>query len=102
MTQEQFQEITSWQDKTFPDATMQSKIAHLKKELEEVLDPDNSFAALRLEFADCFFLLFGAAHKAGMDYVDIIGAISHKFERNKNRKWGQPDKDGIVEHLKTP
>jgi NTP pyrophosphatase (non-canonical NTP hydrolase) len=102
MNQKQFDEITAWQKETFPTATMQSKIAHLKQELEEVLDPDQSFAALRLEFADCLFLLFGAASVAGMSYADIIEAIDHKFERNKNRKWGTPDKDGIVNHIKPP
>jgi NTP pyrophosphatase (non-canonical NTP hydrolase) len=79
---------------------MHSKLAHLKQELEEVADPDLSFASRRLEFADCLLLLFGAAHAAGMTYADITEAISHKMEVNKKRKWGKPDADGVVNHIR--
>ncbi|UII80037.1 dATP/dGTP pyrophosphohydrolase domain-containing protein [Flagellimonas sp. CMM7] len=100
MDKRQFNEISEWQKQTFSHATPLSKIAHLKKEIDELEDDlksDNTDR--RLEFADCFFLLFGAAHADGMTYEDICSAIQEKFEINKSRDWGKPDKDGVVEHV---
>lgn len=100
MTKTQFEEITAWQKQTFGKATPLSKIAHLAKELEElVADLKSNNPMKRLEFADCFFLLFGAAAVDNMTYQDICNAIQEKFEINKNRKWGKPDENGIVEHI---
>lgn len=101
MTEKQFNEITAWQKETFGQATSISKIHHLKDELIELQadlylnNPDR-----RLEFADCFFLLFGSAAADGMTYQDIVNAIQEKFEINKARKWGKPDANGVVNHIK--
>lgn len=103
MTEIQFNEITEWQKQTFPDATALSKIAHLKKELpelEEALKEGWEKTARFMEFADCFFLLFGAAAAAGMSYADIVEAIDQKYSINKSRKWGKPDENGVVEHIR--
>jgi hypothetical protein len=101
MTQKQFLEITEWQKKTFEQATPLSKLAHLAQELPELnYDLINNKPERRLEFADCFFLLFGAAAADGMSYEDICAAIQEKFEINKARKWGKPDADGVVNHIK--
>lgn len=103
MTKGQFEKITAWQKKTFPDATALSKIAHLKKELpelEEAIKNDWPNTAAVMEFADCFFLLFGSAASAGLDYETIIAGIEQKFEINKSRKWGKPDENGVVEHIR--
>lgn len=101
MTEEQFLEITGWQNETFPLATVTSKIHHLKQEIEEL---ENEIANDGInkdsEFADCFLLLFGAANKAGMDYEDICSAIEVKMYINKQRQWGKPDKNGVVNHKK--
>lgn len=99
MTKEQFETITKWQKETFTDATVESKIAHLLQELEEVKE-DGKLMTRGLEFSDCFFLLFGAAAVAGMNYDMICAAIQYKFEINKARKWGKPDADGVVNHIK--
>ncbi len=53
-----------------------------------------------MEFADCFILLFGSAASDGMTYDDIVDAINKKMEINLNRKWGKPDENGIVNHIK--
>ena len=108
MTEKQFNEITEWQDKTFCEATSISKLIHLAGEKP---DPNSEIAELmydintcnplrRHEWADCMFLLFGAAKKDGMTYSDITDAIQEKFEINKVRKWGKPDKNGVVNHIK--
>jgi len=101
MTEKQFNEITIWQDKTFPKANALSKIHHLKEEVGELIqDLETKNSERRLEFADCFLLLFGAANADGMSYTDCCNAISEKFEIIKNRKWGNPDENGVVKHIK--
>lgn len=100
MTKQQFEEITAWQKATFGKANTLSKLAHLEEELGELkTDIVMNAEAKRLEFADCFFLLFGAAAADGMSYYDICSAIQEKFEINKSRKWGNPDENGVVKHV---
>jgi hypothetical protein len=100
MNAKQFKEISEWQAATFGQATPLSKIAHLEKEVKELKDdlvaknPDR-----RLEFADCILLLFGSAASDGMSYQDIENAIDEKMAINYARKWGKPDKDGVVHHI---
>jgi hypothetical protein len=36
-----------------------------------------------------------------MTYEDICQAIQEKFEINKSRKWGKPDANRVVKHIKT-
>lgn len=101
MKENQFKEITAWQKETFGEATALSKIEHLKQEIEELsIDIIFKSSEKHLEFADCFFLLFGAAAADGMTYEDICNAIQEKFEINKARKWGKPDANGVVNHIK--
>lgn len=109
MTEEQFNSITKWQNETFGQATTLSKIAHLAEEMQELVDSikdidhtvDNGKErAKRLEFADCFILLFGAAASDGMTYRNIIDCIDEKMVINKNRKWGKPKENGVVNHIK--
>lgn len=100
MTEQQFNEISAWQKQTFGQATPLSKIAHLAEELQELVsDLKINNPERRLEFADCFFLLFGSAAADGMTYQDICQAIQEKFEINKVRKWGKPDESGVVKHV---
>lgn len=104
MTKELFEEITQWQDTTFQKSTASSRAKHLKKEIEELikeLERKPVIAVLsESEFADCFFLLFGAAKAYGMTYEDIQQCIRKKFKINKDRTWGKPDENGVVEHVK--
>lgn len=101
--------ITDWQDKTFGKATTFSKIAHLSEEIIELTnalqDVDHTFyhakeRSKKLEWADCFILLFGAAKSDGMSYQDILDCIDDKMVINKNRKWGEPKENGVVNHIK--
>lgn len=104
MTAQQFNEITQWQKEVFPQATKFSKLAHLEQELEELVmalhSENETEEGKQFEFADCFLLLFGAASAHGMTYADICKSIDDKMSINKNRKWGKPDKDGVVNHVK--
>lgn len=101
MTEEQFIEITKWQKETFGEATSLSKLLHLEEEIKEViLDLHTGNKERNLEFADCFILLFGAAASDGMDYSDICNAVETKMAINRKRKWGKPDENGVVNHIK--
>lgn len=53
-----------------------------------------------MEFADCFILLLNTASKCGFTMQELTDCAIEKMEINKNRKWGKPDKDGIVEHIR--
>lgn len=101
MEKELFLKISKWQEETFKESTALSKLAHLKEEISEVvLDIKNDLPSKRMEFADCFILLYGAAAADGMSYEDIQQAIQEKHLINTNRKWGKPDANGIVNHIK--
>lgn len=89
MLRAQFDEITKWQKETFNPTTI-SCLKHLQEEILEVvfdlkskMDRRNK----RLEFADCFILLYGAAALEGMTYQDIVKAVQEKMEINKKRNW---------------
>jgi len=102
MTKEQFEDISKWQRATFGEATTMSKLAHLNEELTELnneLILGNKESA-KSEFADCFILLFGAADQYGLTYEDICKCIDEKMVINKNRKWGKPKENGVVNHIK--
>lgn len=101
MKAEQFEAITIWQKETFGQATPLSKIAHLAEELQElVLDLQENAPDRRLEYADCFLLLFGSAAADGMSYEDICNCIEEKMVINRARKWGKPQANGVVNHIK--
>jgi len=99
--QKLFIELTTWQKETFGQATALSKVHHLEEEVRELKDDleHNNFLHKRLEFADCFLLLFGAANSDGMTYEDICNCIREKLEICKKRSWGKPDENGVVKHL---
>jgi Protein of unknown function (DUF550) len=86
-------ELHEWQLQTFPQSTALSKLTHLKKEIIELeQNPADPY-----EMADIIMLVCGMASIQG---IDIATALETKFEVNKNRKWGIPDKDGVVSHIK--
>ena len=95
-----FQIVTAWQENTFVNATAHSKACHLREEVEELInDLETDNKDRRLEFADCFILLYGAAKADGMTYEDIGRAVEEKMKINKTRKWGKPDSNGVIKHV---
>lgn len=99
MNKQQFNAITKWQQETFGQATVTSKLKHLLQEIRELSSAETD-PEIRMEFADCFILLFGAAASYGLSYDEICGIIEAKHQININRQWGKPDPDGVVNHLK--
>lgn len=101
MTRGQFKQITEWQAATFPNGTSLSMVKHLKQEVKELEEDIESYNKdRRLEYADCFILLFGAAFRDGLDFDSIINCINEKMAINVNRQWGIPDANGVVNHVK--
>lgn len=92
-------EIGTWQRDTFPSSTTLSKIKHLRHEIDELEEDvkNGTKESLAMELADCAFFLFGIAD---LNDIDLMEAVKKKFEINRQRKWGNPDKDGVVFHIK--
>jgi hypothetical protein len=94
--QELIERIKEFSDKTFPESTVQSKLLHLKKEIVELINEPDSME----EWADVIILFLNAwAHnKHSSNFLYAI--IEAKMDINDKRKWGKPDENGIVEHIK--
>lgn len=86
-------EIVAWQRETFPHGTAESVVAHLIKEVVELAKAPRDPS----EIADCYFLVVGAADRAGVNLVD---AVADKLAVNRSRVWGKPDAQGVVEHIR--
>lgn len=85
--------IGEWADQTYPKATIQSMVKHLHKEVDELLTEDP------IEIADCAMILMHVAHRRGVSIADLI---AQKHEICKKRELGEPDADGVVEHIRQP
>lgn len=86
-------EVSKWAYQTFPHQTPHSKMAHLRKEIDELAENTSDGE----EMADCFILLLNLAEMAG---VDLMTEARRKMEINRKRKWGAPDADGVCHHVK--
>jgi len=86
--------VAKWGNDTF-GVGVQTKygvMAHFVKEVCEFHlshSPD--------EAADCFLLLLQHAHECG---YDLFEEAQKKHQVNLGRKWGKPDKDGCIEHIR--
>lgn len=100
-------EIQRWQNETFGKPRgfdgMWSAVKHLREELHDEILPhldDNDEQTthyLAEELADLIFLAI-----QGLHHLDRNAeyALKDKLEKNKARKWQEPDEDGIVRHVK--
>lgn len=91
----------AWSEATFGTTAERGPLGplkHLVKEVQEVIkDPTDI-----VEFADCLFLIFDSARRAGFTYEQFVEAAWKELEINKARKW-QPivSGDEPVEHDRT-
>jgi len=99
--------VGEWANQTFARATDASIVAHLRREVAE-LDTlarwrterpdiawnDDNYAE---EMADCLLLLLHLAHRNG---VNLEEAARRKYAVNRQRHWGEPDAEGVVEHVR--
>ena len=112
-------DISEWSNATFGEGQRNPAIVHhLKKEVDELIEAlnktnafgyDNSIGVgefkrkcekTEMEFADCFMLLLDSAHHFDLTAENLINLTRKKLDINKSRKWGKPDKNGVVEHIK--
>lgn len=114
-------DISEWSDKTFGEGQRNPEIVHhLKKEVDELIEAINKAHGLggdqsvgvgeygrqlkntRTEYADCMMLLLDSALHFGISAKELLSLTREKLEVNKARKWGKPDENGVVEHVKEP
>lgn len=90
-------EIAAWSDQTFgADRPANTPLHHLAKEIQELIASPND----SMEYADCLILLLDAYRMTGGQADDLIETCYEKLEINRKRKWGTPDKNGVVEHIR--
>jgi hypothetical protein len=95
-------EIGRWSDHQFGSSDQDGDRAgiltllRLKMELEELLGTPNALE----EWADVLMLYLDAARRRGITVQEVLSATWDKLEVNRKRKWGKPDADGVVEHIK--
>ena len=88
-----FVEVGEWGSRTFGNSSDQSKLAHLAKEFDELrADPGSGE-----EMADMVMIL---SHLAYTWDIDLMAEIRRKLEICRARKWGKPDADGVIEHIR--
>lgn len=107
-------QTAKWSDETFDNGSFHRdrSIAishHLQKEAQELTqaldryfhEPTaENFASVKEELADCQTLIADCSTHFGCNADELITSCWNKLEKNKKRKWGKPDKHGVVEHIK--
>lgn len=67
---------------------------HLLREAQELVESDGTDP---MEIADIVIIASNIAKRQGYDLAEIV---SQKFEILKTREWGEPDHEGVIEHVK--
>ena len=107
-------EICEWSDKTFDNGKFTRSRCipisyHLQKESVELTEALLEFAnnptiEMRMkvgkEYADLLILLVDSANHFGLNADELLTVAFNKLEENKKRKWGLPDENGVVEHIR--
>lgn len=96
-----------WSKETFGPKEHRGPIGplkHLEKEAKEAYEETDA-EKRKEEIADCLFLVFDAAHRAGMTYAELTRVANEKLRKNKGRSW--PDwrtapADSAIEHKREP
>lgn len=109
-TQVFWDEHSEWSQDTFGTDRERGPLGalkHLEKEAREaqqevVILPLTAGYDNRLheEIADCLFLTFDAARRAGMTLDSLLDTAFTKLAKNKTRVWGKPTSDEPVEHVR--
>jgi hypothetical protein len=98
--QQFWNEQAAWSQATFGSDTVKGPIGalkHLEKEAREAQNDPTDF----VEYADCLFLTFDAARRAGLTLDSLLDYAFAKLEKNKKRVWPAPTmSDEPVEHVR--
>jgi hypothetical protein len=90
---------TEWAGGVFTRATTQSVVAHLGREAAELAEhPDDQeeMADVAILAHQALAFVYWHADRRGIDLTDAVAA---KFAKNRSRRWGKPDSEGVVEHI---
>ena len=88
----------AWARATFPDETVNEKLIHLRKEVEEVrTDPTDI-----MEYADCAMLLLHSLKLSGFTVHQLTVAMEEKFIRVQKIKTWVKSPDGDYQSVKEP
>ncbi len=85
-------------DETFgKERPYTAPLHHLKKEIEETIESGDAE-----EYADCLLLLCDSFRKRHpeLDADDLIEIAYQKIKTCRQRKWGDPDENGVIEHIR--
>lgn len=107
-------QTSKWSDQTFDNGNFTRSRSvpisyHLQKESKEVSQAlekyfnnptSKTFADAGEELSDCLILILDCANHFGYNADELITSCFNKLEINKNREWGKPDANGVVEHIR--
>jgi len=101
------EEIAEFSDSTFGTEQRNPAIAwKLRDEVDELIEKltigtgDDHRANLLEEYADCLILLLDSLRKSQFRADELMAAARVKMKLNRKRKWGSPDENGIIHHIK--
>lgn len=90
-------EAHRWADSVFGELRPpEGAVAHLQKEVKELAEHPYD----DMEYADCLMLILDAASNAGIGADDLLNTAWEKLAINRAREWGEPDENGVVEHVR--
>ena len=90
-------EAHRWADRQFgEDRPPDGAIMHLAKEVIELAGAPYDVE----EYADCLMLVCDGASNAGISMRAVLDAAWNKLDKNRYREWGEPDENGLVEHIR--
>ena len=101
--------VADWAERTFPEATLETVLKHLRREEDELAEAVGE--QVGPELADCWMILAhlhrladrAAAYlveRALDEGLDLAEEVKGKMAVNRARRWGEPDADGVVEHVR--
>jgi hypothetical protein len=102
-------EVGQWGKETFPHSSIATITEHLRREAVELqqnierwqvqqkpVKDDVVWPTTIQEVTGIILLTLHIAHRKGFSFADVLRG---SFEEVKTRKWGEPDADGVVEHI---
>ncbi len=98
-----FKAQRKWSYETFGPPEFKGPIGplrHLEKEAKEAYEETDTVKQ-REEIADCLFLVFDAAHRAGLSYEELVDEAVAKLAKNRKRTWPEwrgTDPNNPMEH----
>lgn len=91
--------IVRWSKETFKVADADDKVFSCLKHLEYEIEEARANHKEIKEYADIFILLLDAIGVLGFSMDDLYQECLKKMKLNFARQWGEPDGDGVIQHI---